>query len=91
MSRNESSRALERIQESVSHLLMPPLETLQELFIERREASRAESNALEKRRAQIREDGYEAAARLMLPEADALQKFECSYFEKMVPFNGGQQ
>jgi hypothetical protein len=84
----KQSRASERIQEAVSHLLIPPLESLQELLIERRENVVSERNRIEKLRVQIREDGFEAAARLMLPEADVLQNSERSYFEHIAPVKG---
>lgn len=91
MSQRELPRALGRIHKAVSRVLMPPLETLQELLIERRENVISERNRIEKLRVQIREDGYEAAARLMLPEGDVLQYSERSYFEHIVPVNGEQQ
>lgn len=88
MSQESLSRPLERIKEAVSHLLKPPLSTLPEEFFKRKEAIELERSALEARRFQIREEGTDAAIRLMQPDQTGPLSNEVSYFNQVVPYRG---
>jgi|GEM_PF-6848756 len=77
------SRVMARIRRSIAYLLMPRLETLQEELSLRKSELSEQRNSLEARRLEIRDEGYEAAMRLMHPSMEQGVENSQSYFKQI--------
>ncbi len=74
-------RSIERIAEAVSNLLVPPLTSLHQTFMEQKAGVNEKRSELLNKREDIRNEGFAAAMRLMSPNADQLQMTKGSYLE----------
>jgi len=80
---NERPEAIARIYEAASNLLMPPLSSLHQTFVETKAGVNKERSRLRRELDEIRDEGFEAAARLMLPDTEKLQSKAGSYIERI--------
>lgn len=71
------------ISETVSHLLVPDLGGLIQLFVELRAGLQEERAAILRRKEDIRSEAYAAAMRLMLSDPDAPPSLSRNYFERL--------
>ncbi len=76
-------KATNRIHEAVSNLLIPPLSSLHQTFVETKAGVNKERSRLRRELEEIRNEGFEAAARLMLPDTEKLQRKPGSYIERI--------
>ncbi len=74
-------RAIERITEAVSNLLVPPLTSLHQTFMEQKTGVNEKRSELLNKREDIRNEGFAAAMRLMSASTDQLQTTRDSYLE----------
>ena len=74
-------KAIERISEAASNLLMPPLAPLHQTFMDQKFGAEEKRSELLRKREEIRNEGYAAAMRLMMPSAERLQATKGSYLE----------
>ena len=76
-------QAITCIREAVSNLLMPPLAPLFQVFMDQKAGINEKRSELRMQMEDVRIEGYGAATRLMLPNAEHLQNSKGSYFERI--------
>ncbi len=74
-------QAIEYISEAVSNLLVPPLASLHQTFMEQKTGVNEKRSELLNKREDIRNEGFAAAMRLMSASTDQLQMTKGSYLE----------
>lgn len=72
-------QAIERITESVSNLLVPPLASLNQTFMDQKTDLNKKRSDLLRKRDEVSNEGFAAAMRLMSPSAEQLQAIKGSY------------
>ena len=77
----EKPKAIQRIEQSVSNLIFPPLAPLQQAFIDQKIAIREKYAELHRKREETSNEGYEAAMRLMMLNKDLSQTYGNSYLQ----------
>ncbi len=83
-------RAIEHIADAVSNLLVPPLTSLHQTFMEQKTGINEKRSELLNKREDIRNEGFAAAMRLMSANTDQLQTTRDSYLELVNKQRGGK-
>lgn len=83
-------RAIEYIADAVSNLLVPPLTSLHQTFMEQKTDINEKRSELLNKREDIRNEGFAAAMRLMSASTDQLQTTRDSYLELVNKQRGGK-
>jgi len=80
---NTRAEGIRRIYDAVSKLIKPPLAPLYQVFLEEQSLRQSKRKALHQRQAELRQEGFEAAVRLVISSTDKFQIERGSYFERI--------
>jgi len=87
MFNTENSRnrpeGIRRIYEAASKLVMPSLPPLYQVFLDEKAGVQAQRNELLRKQEELRQEGMEAAVRLMISGSDEFRIERRSYFEQI--------
>lgn len=88
-SENKRPKAIEQIAEAAAGLIVPPLTSLYQTFLDQKAGVEQKRAKLVRRREEIRSEGYEAATRFMTPNAEQVRNAGISYLELIKKQRGG--
>jgi len=80
---NTRPEGIKRIYDAVSKLVKPPLAPLYQVFLDEQSLNQSKRNALLQKQAELRQEGFEAAVRLVISSTDKFQIERGSYFERI--------